>query len=1194
MSQRDSLQQYLRALEGRLRWLTWSRGLAIAAGVALLATVTLVLITNALAFSARSLFWARCALFVALACATAFGIIWPLWRLNARRAARRAEQQFPQFEERLLTFVEARDGGPFVELLAEETAALAREAAPARIAPARRIAALAGTGAVAAGVLGWLVLAGPGYLGYGASLLWAGAPRGVTGAFYDIEVQPGDKIVRRRTDQTVTARLKGFQAQRARLFAKYRGASKWEQALMLPEPSGAAHEFVFAALPESVEYYVEAGGVRSKTYTLTVKDLPAVKRLRVTYQFPSWLALPAAVEDPGGDLRAVAGTVAELAIEFDRPLERGVIVLEDGRRIDLAGSGTRFTARVPVEKDGAYHVAALEQNQAVRLSEDYFIEAKEDKEPVIRIARPGRDAKVSPVEEVTVEVEAEDEYGLNELNLVYSVNGGEEKKVPLLGRKGEKSAAGRHLIALEEYRLEPGDVVSLYATARDARSTAQTSMYFLEAQPFEKEYSQGQQQGGGGMQGEEDDSSQIGRRQKEIIVATSAELRSKDPKAQAENAKFLSEMQAKLRDQARTLAERARARQLSGTNAEFQTFVKEMEAAAKSMDEAAPKLAARDWKGALPPEQKALQHLLRAEAVFRQIQVAFGQQGGGSGAARDLDNLFDLELDKEKNQFETGQQSSAEQRQKEVDEALQRLEELARRQQQLAEQQKRENRQAQEQRWQQEMLRREAEELQKKLEQLSQQAQNQSGQQNQAGQQSQSGQQSQAGQQSQSGQQSRQGQQALNRQQTAGERRLQEAFDRLKQATEDMRRAADANQQPSGSDAATRRAAERLNEARDMLSGLRRQEAAEQLNGIEQRAAQLAGQQKDFEKRLREAYGDAFDQQGRPRPMPGMNREQAERFAAEKDQMKAELDRLEKEMKQAMRDMAGSQPKASAKLRDALGELQQQELRLRMEFNSQAIRRGQGPYVVSRERPITQGLESVRDQARAAREALGEAQQAQQGRQQIERALTQVEKLREQLARASGQQQGQPADQRPGQQGEQGQQAGQQPGQQQPGQQQGGQQPGQTGQPGQQGERGQQTPAGGAFGRGGLMERGPLREGFGGRIGDGPVPAAAVRDAARDLQELRRSLADNPELQKAVAEALTELQRLNLGATRDAELDERIRRVALPNIEQLELLLRRKLDEERAGQVRAGAAEKAPPGYADAVAEYFRRLSRKK
>ena len=37
-----------------------------------------------------------------------------------------------------------------------------------------------------------------------------------------------------------------------------------------------------------------------------------------------------------------------------------------------------------------------------------------------------------------------------------------------------------------------------------------------------------------------------------------------------------------------------------------------------------------NWKDALEPEQKALQHLLRAEATFRDIQVAFGSKGGGS------------------------------------------------------------------------------------------------------------------------------------------------------------------------------------------------------------------------------------------------------------------------------------------------------------------------------------------------------------------------------------------------------------------------------------------------------------------------------------------------------------------------------------------------------------------------------------
>ena len=40
---------------------------------------------------------------------------------------------------------------------------------------------------------------------------------------------------------------------------------------------------------------------------------------------------------------------------------------------------------------------------------------------------------------------------------------------------------------------------------------------------------------------------------------------------------------------------------------------------------------AQQWKDAVPNEQKALQFWLRAEATFRQIQVAFEARGGGGG-----------------------------------------------------------------------------------------------------------------------------------------------------------------------------------------------------------------------------------------------------------------------------------------------------------------------------------------------------------------------------------------------------------------------------------------------------------------------------------------------------------------------------------------------------------------------------------
>ena len=51
---------------------------------------------------------------------------------------------------------------------------------------------------------------------------------------------------------------------------------------------------------------------------------------------------------------------------------------------------------------------------------------------------------------------------------------------------------------MEEFKLVPGDIVSLYATARDGKNSAKTDMFFVQAVPFEFEYSQSQAGGGGG------------------------------------------------------------------------------------------------------------------------------------------------------------------------------------------------------------------------------------------------------------------------------------------------------------------------------------------------------------------------------------------------------------------------------------------------------------------------------------------------------------------------------------------------------------------------------------------------------------------------------------------------------------------------------------------------------------------------
>ena len=294
MKHLDRLSDYLSAVERRLRWVAVTRGFAITAASALVFTVGAVLLANHFSFSDPSVLSARVLLFLGLAFAIAAALILPVIRLNRRRAARHTESQYPQFEERLLTFserMEQQPGDPFLALLAADTLSVAEQAEPKEVAKTARMAGFSSAAAAAAALLLWLATSGPGFWGYGTHLLWAGMPKSEFRPFYEVQVDPGNKTVRKNASVLISARLRGFTAPSVRFFGKSLSAFKWDQADMRTEASGSSYQFFIAGVPESLEYYVEAGGVRSKTYKLNVIDLPTVKNIQVTYHYPAWTGM---------------------------------------------------------------------------------------------------------------------------------------------------------------------------------------------------------------------------------------------------------------------------------------------------------------------------------------------------------------------------------------------------------------------------------------------------------------------------------------------------------------------------------------------------------------------------------------------------------------------------------------------------------------------------------------------------------------------------------------------------------------------------------------------------------------------------------------------------------------------------------------------------------------------------------------
>ena len=1309
-----NLQEYVAGFGRRLRLALASRGAGAVALAALLLTVVLVYLANRYAFSDSSVIGARTVLFAGLIAAVVALLARPLSRLAKRGVAGEIEKSVPAFNGRVTTYLDetkrAQKTGaknPLLDLLAEDAMKVAETAPVETIVTTGRIVSYVGLAVVAAAVLIWLGSAGPGYWGYGTAKLWAGWMMQDKPPLYDLIVEPGDATVRSGAGLKVTAQPVGFDASNAEIAVKYASSVDWEDAPMARTAEGAGFEFSFTGIHEPFEYAITAGGIRSNEYQVRVVEMPNVENLKLTYKFPKWTGMEDLVEDPGGDIRALVGTTVEVEVKTDKPLTGGVLTVNEN---DLALKGGDLTVRaeLTVSKDGEYHIAALYDGEHVRLTEDFFITVTSDEKPQVKVLKPGRDWKATSIEEVTARFEATDDFGIGSFELHYSVNGGEWTKVALKGRG--RQVRDSHVFYLEDMgvietempdenevgiqmllpggvqeqplepekkeprtvrrTLEPGDLISYYIAARDHAAAARTDMYFIEVQPFERTFQQSQQGGGGGG-GQMNQQNEISKRQKEIITATwnlIQEQSADDGRSKAEireSAQMLSELQLTLKEQAKTLAERTRARQMAGTNEKFRAFVENLEKAADAMQPASDQLAKNRLQDAVQPEQKALQYLLRAESLFTDIQVAFQQGGGGGGGgggmSQDLAEMFELEMDLEKNQYETGGGGGQQQQlEREIDDAFKKLEELARRQEQLAQQLRDQQDPSFAERWQQEMLRREAEELKRQLQQLQRQSQSQQAQSQQQSQSGQQGQQGQPGQQGQSGQSGGQSGQRQQQQQQA----LQRAIEQLERATKSMEQnASSQGQQQSGSpqqqQQAAQRAQQELSQALNQLAEQRKRQnqgaLSEIAQGVEDLVDRQEAMQPALQESLRKALAEMRKQQEngqRSRLSSGLSREQERSLSEEKSGMAEDLQGIEREIQDTVRRMRETNPEAARKLRSALGEMQQAEVTKRLQTAADYIRRGGAPYVASSEEGVSRALRQLREDVEEAQklaQAGGEG-----GRQdELSRALAQMQELRKSLEQAAGgdQQgeqpgQGQQQGQQPGQQGQQGQQPGQGQGQQQgqqqaqsggPGGQQPGQQPGQGQQSGQDGQQPGQQPGqqgsspgqgnnqgqgtgqaqtaqggrqpGQQIGRGsqGMHEGGPRRGVGASNWGEwgplrsgGPVDPATreqmeqaltqgVRELPRITNDLRRGGLYEEDLE-AIRKKARELSSSKF--KNNPELLEREYRSVLSLLEQLELQVRRKVETEEGGDVRVIVSEPVPDEYREAVAEYFRRLSR--
>jgi len=1170
----EPLIRFVRRLRRRWLWGHWLRHAAFA----LAALVGWVILAGIAAARAPVEPSVLAALRVGTALgvlAIAFVFVWrPLRRIpDEVTFARFIEERAPHLEDRLVTALEilsrsgvvaaqapTASGRPpdrveafspvLVHRLLEDALAQCAPLTEESVLSKRRLRLRALAAAAPLVLLALLLTVGPRALRTGLERLYL--PGGLASAPNpEIRVHPGNARVPRGLDQVVTATLQHFDADAARIAFRFEGDARWQEQPM--EASGPrAFRFLVVNVHRSIEYYVTARTVRSPTFRLEVVDWPRVSRLELFYVYPAYTGQPSRRVEDGGEIAALKGTRVTVTAHLTGRVRGAWLVFDDGTSVAMKASGeSQVTASIVVSRDARYHVRVQPLvGESYAASREYSIEALDDAPPTIVIEKPGRDMRVTAIQEVFTEARADDDYGLARVELRYSVNGGPEQVVTLYQARGapSRSITGSHTFFLEEWNLQPGDVISYYVTARDTNAAtgpgiATSDIYFLEVRPFDRRFRQAQQAPTG--QGAGDRESAFAERQKEIIAATWRVLREKERVSVEEfreNMNTLELAQSKLRQDVHAVVDRMR-RRLGEDLEEMEDFRKLFEsltAAVREMERAVEELRARRPKEALPFEQRAYQQLLRADAVFREIQVAFANRadGGGNARAQDLADLFELELDKMKNQYETIQRDRGQARDRQMEELERRLRELAERQQRMLEQRMRQGA-AGSSGGDGEMAE-QARELARQLERLTRERR---------------------------------------------DARLDTVRQQLERAAREMERARHA--QSEGEAVASRaRALEHVQAARRQLQSARRSQLTEEIRRLHDRAREARQHQEQIAReveRLARESDRASSEGGR------------QSLRERKSALAEEVAHLERQIEEAAHRARQENDATTARRLSAAAEtIRRDRVPEQIEQGNRLLDNRWFEYAAERERAIARALGDVvrqlEDAARSAG-ARGTDDRLAEAQERARRLAENLESLRDRVAaerqNARAQQGGSPS--RASAQGSS--RAGE-----------------------RSEDRAQARAASSAGQRTGdvrtnpMGSRGPARDSTADATAFGqPVPRSdrdlgqALRHLRRELdervreaEELRRSLSPLRDLADDVARLIAELRRLDEARLfADPEEIERLKRQVLDPLRRLEWELSRR-QQQRLGADRLRVAEETaiPPEYRRLVEEYYRRLAR--
>ena len=213
--------------------------------------------------------------------------------------------------------------------------------------------------------------------------------------------------------------------------------------------------------------------LRGDSGATQVELSPIAGDLSITYLYPAYTGLPPRTEEgTAGDLHAPKGTEVRLAARADRDLETAFAVLNGTLvKLEAQGQGHRqLSGSFTLLQAGEWSLRFADaRGRTVAQGPSRPIEIVQDAAPSVTIETPKQAMlEADPNGSVQIGWSATDDYGLQQISLVFQRAGAKEERIALqVPAAPAKRLRGTYAWQIAPMKLRPGDKISYHLEAKD-------------------------------------------------------------------------------------------------------------------------------------------------------------------------------------------------------------------------------------------------------------------------------------------------------------------------------------------------------------------------------------------------------------------------------------------------------------------------------------------------------------------------------------------------------------------------------------------------------------------------------------------------------------------------------------------------------------------------------------------------------